>query len=66
VARVGVGTPPGKGYRDTAVHSPLQVGASARWQPRRAMCGSGSFTGPWGRYLDGWAAGKTSGTGAQR
>jgi hypothetical protein len=57
---------PGNGYRDAVVHSPPQVGASARWRPRRAMCGSGSFTRPWGRCLDGWAAGKTSGTGARR
>jgi hypothetical protein len=56
---------PGNGYRDAAVHSPPQVGASVRWRPRRAMCGSGSFTRPWGRCLDGWAAGKTSGMGAQ-
>jgi hypothetical protein len=38
----------------------------ARWRPRRAMCGSGSFTGPLGRCLDGWAARKTSGAGARR
>jgi hypothetical protein len=57
---------PGNGYRDAAVHSPPQVEASARWRPRRAMCGSRSFTRPWGRCLDGRTAGKTSGMGARR
>jgi hypothetical protein len=40
--------------------------ASARWRPRRAMCSSRNFTRLRGRCLEGWAAGKTSATGARR